>query len=270
MFEWKNIFRGMLIGTSDLIPGVSGGTIAVILGIYDRLIEAISGFFTKEWKKHLGFLIPLGIGVGIVFMLLSRVIDWLLTNYPQPTHFFFLGLIIGIIPYLLKEIDFKTNFTAKHYSILIVSAILIGATAFLKPDTQLNIESLTLLTAIGLFFSGWLGSMAMLLPGISGSFILLLIGVYGTAINALKTFNLPILIVIGAGVAVGFIISSKVIRFLLSKFRVVTYAVIIGLVLGSIVVIYPGITADMFLLVLSVLALALGLFTAVTLGKKEH
>lgn len=269
MFEWKNIYRGFLIGASDLIPGVSGGTIAVILGIYDRLIEAISGFFSKDWKKHIGFILPLGIGIGVTLLLLSRVIDWLLKNLPQPTFFFFLGLIIGVIPFLLSEVDFRNNFTTSHYVILLISAILIALTAFLKPDEGVTIiETLHIRSAIGLFFAGWLGSMAMLLPGISGSFVLLLIGVYATAINALSTFNLPIIAVIGSGVIVGFIVSSKVIRYLLHHFHTMTYAVIIGLVIGSTVVIFPGVAENMMLLVLSVATFALGLTTAVTLGKK--
>src|SRR5699024_5672036 len=87
--EWKNIYRGLLMGASDVIPGVSGGTIAVLLGIYDRLIAAINGFFSKEWKKHLTFLIPLGIGMATAVLLLSRVIEWLFNHYPAPTNFFF-------------------------------------------------------------------------------------------------------------------------------------------------------------------------------------
>src|SRR5690625_3791444 len=95
--EWKNIYRGMIMGISDVVPGVSGGTIAVILGIYDRLIAAINGVFTKEWRKHLAFLIPLAIGVGLAIFLFSHLMNWLLENYERPTFYFFLGLIIGIL-----------------------------------------------------------------------------------------------------------------------------------------------------------------------------
>lgn len=87
--EWRNIYRGLLMGATDLVPGISGGTIAVLLGIYDRLIAAISGIFSKEWKKHIGFLIPLGLGMVIAIFLLASLIEWLFEHYPGPTQFFF-------------------------------------------------------------------------------------------------------------------------------------------------------------------------------------
>ncbi len=107
MIEWRNILKGMTMGISDLIPGVSGGTIALVLGIYQRLIAAINGLFTKEWKKHLVFLMPLVLGIIVALLSISHLIEWLLVAYPQPTFFLFLGLIIGIIPTLLKDIDYR-------------------------------------------------------------------------------------------------------------------------------------------------------------------
>lgn len=264
--EWKNIYRGIVMGISDLIPGVSGGTIAVILGIYDRLLDAISGFFSKEWKKHIGFLVPLGIGVGAALLLLSKLIDYLLSHYFEPTQFFFLGLIIGILPLLIKQVDVKRNFKAQHVVLLIIAAALVASMAFFSPDKMGEpITSLSsVLTGVGLFLAGWLGSMAMLLPGISGSFVLLLLGVYPTAINALSTLNFPIIAVIGAGVIVGFIFSSKAIRYLLAHFSHMTYAVIIGLVIGSIAVVFPGLPTSIGFILSSILTFIAG-FSVVTI-----
>ena len=258
--EWKNIYRGILMGISDLIPGVSGGTIAFILGIYDRLLESISGFFSRDWKKYLGFLVPLGIGIVITLLLFSRVIEYLLEQHYEATQFFFMGLIIGVIPYIMKQAEVKKNFTARHLIILVVIGAALAVTAFIPTEEDLApITSLTLPIFFLLFFSGWLASMAMLLPGISGSFILLLLGVYSTAINALSTLNIPVVLAIGAGVIVGFIVSSKAIQYLLEHFTYVTYAAIIGLILGSLFVVFPGFSADSTTLITSLVTFALGL-----------
>jgi len=258
--EWKNIYRGILMGISDLIPGVSGGTIAFILGIYDRLLESISGFFSRDWKKYLGFLVPLGIGIVITLLLFSRVIEYLLEHHYEATQFFFMGLIIGVIPYIMKQAEVKKNFTARHLIILVVIGAALAVTAFIPTEEDLApITSLTLPIFFLLFFSGWLASMAMLLPGISGSFILLLLGVYSTAINALSTLNIPVALAIGAGVIVGFIVSSKAIQYLLEHFTYVTYAAIIGLILGSLFVVFPGFSADSATLITSLVTFALGL-----------
>ncbi|MEB1808045.1 MAG: DUF368 domain-containing protein [Bacillaceae bacterium] len=270
MFEWKNIFRGMMIGISDLVPGVSGGTIAVILGIYDRLIAAISGFFSRKWKDYLGFLIPLAIGAILAVFLLSRLIKWLLEFYPQPTYFFFLGLIGGIIPYLFSKIDYKNTFKPAHYLVLVVSSIAIGSTIFfVERESQTIIETVTASSGLVFFFSGWIASMAMLLPGISGSFVLLLLGVYHSVIHAVAELNLLIIVIVGAGVGVGLIVSSKIIRFLLKTLPVFTYAFIIGMVIGSIVVIFPGIENNIMLLIVSIITFIAGFFVATFFGKME-
>ncbi|MBU8905505.1 DUF368 domain-containing protein [Desertibacillus haloalkaliphilus] len=270
MFEWKNILRGMMIGASDLVPGVSGGTIGVILGIYDRLIEAISGFFSRRWKQYLGFLIPLGIGAVLAILLLSRLIKWLLEFYPQPTYFLFLGLIAGIVPYLLRQVDYKNNFRLHHYFVLLLAGALIASTLFFRQsDESMVIETLNTSSALLLFFSGWIASMSMLLPGLSGSFVMLLLGVYATVINALATLNLPIIFVVGCGVAVGLVISSKLIRMLLKTMPVFTYAAIIGMVIGSVFVIFPGIEQNILLLIISLLTFVAGFYVATFFGKNE-
>jgi putative membrane protein len=260
--EWKNIYRGFLMGISDLIPGVSGGTIAFILGIYDRLLLAISGFFSREWKRHLGFLLPLGLGIGLTLLVFSRFIDFLLSDYPKPTYFFFLGLIIGVVPYISRQAGVRKNFKLGHFLLLLAVGAVLASTAFIKPVETHVITSLTLQNTVGLFFAGWAGSMAMLLPGVSGSFILLLLGVYATAINALSTLNVPVIVVIGTGVIVGFIVSSRVIHYLLKKFTHIMFAIIIGLIIGSIFVIYPGIPESGTSFVMSVIALITGLLVA--------
>lgn len=260
--EWRNIYRGFLIGITDLIPGVSGGTIAFILGIYDRLLLALSGFFSRDWKKHLSFLLPLALGIGTTLLLFSKVIDFLLTDYPKPTGFFFLGLIIGIVPLVSRQAEIRKNFKIHHFLLLIVVGVALASAAFVNPVESGVITSLTMQNTVGLFLAGWAGSMAMLLPGVSGSFVLLLLGVYATAINALSTLNFPIIVVIGAGVLVGFFVSSRAIHYLLHTFKHAMYAIIIGLIIGSVFVIYPGIPESGTPFVMSVIALITGLIVA--------
>lgn len=258
--EWKNLYRGLIMGISDLIPGVSGGTIAVVLGFYDRLLEAISGFFSKDWKRYLGFLVPLALGIGLALLLLSRLIHYLLEQHFIPTQFFFMGLIIGVIPYLVKRVDAKRNFQSRHWIIVLVAGVLIGSMAFTNPDRSAEpMTTLSFLSVLGLFFSGWLASMAMLLPGISGSLVLLLLGVYPTAIYALSSLNIALIAVIGAGVAIGFIVSSKAIRYLLARYPIMMYALIIGLIVGSTFVVFPGFASHLGTLLISIVTFGSGL-----------
>lgn len=260
--EWKNLYRGFLMGISDLIPGVSGGTIAFILGIYDRMLISISGFFSREWKKHIGFLLPLGIGMGATIILFSKVISYLLKHYHEPTQYFFLGLIVGVIPFVSKQAGLRKSFKFHHIILMLVVAAGLASTIFIKPADPSLITHLTGKTAVILFFSGWAGSMAMLLPGVSGSFVLLLLGVYTTVITAISDFNIPIILVTGVGIAVGFVVSSKLIRMLLTHFHTGMFAVILGLIIGSIFVIFPGIPESGTPFVMSVVAIITGLIIA--------
>lgn len=257
--EWKNIYRGLLMGISDLIPGVSGGTIAFILGIYDRFLLAISGIFSRDWRRHLGFLLPLALGMGFAILAFSRVIDYLLENHYEPTQFFFLGLIIGVFPFIAKQADVKSNFDVKHIGVLILVGGLLASMAFIQTNEEAVISSFTAGTYVRLFFSGWLASMAMLLPGISGSFVLLLIGAYSTIISALSDLNLPVIMAVGAGAALGFILSSKAIAYLLLQFPHMTFAIIMGLIAGSVFVVFPGLPNSPLALILCIITFVCGL-----------
>ncbi|WP_174734389.1 undecaprenyl phosphate translocase family protein [Mesobacillus harenae] len=270
MFEWRNIFKGMMIGASDVVPGVSGGTIALLVGIYERLIEAINGVLTKEWKKHVIFLVPVGIGVGLAILTLSHLLSWLLEAFPQPTFFFFLGLILAIIPVLMVEADYKQTFGGIHYLLLLIAAIAVAATGLVGDEQAAIMTNLAWKDYLFLFFAGWLASSAMILPGISGSMVLLLLGAYVTVIDAIKSFNMPIIIIVGLGIVVGLLLTSKLIRYLFNHYRTATYAVVTGFVVGSIFVVYPGWPADGLLMVISIIALVCGYAAAYLLGKAER
>ncbi|MFG6150449.1 DUF368 domain-containing protein [Halobacillus sp. B23F22_1] len=268
--KWKNIYRGMLMGASDVVPGVSGGTIAVVLGIYDQLIEAVNGFFSREWKKHLKFLLPLGIGIGTSILLLANLIEWLFEHYPGPTQFFFLGLIIGIVPYLTHKADVKHQFEGKHYGILLIGALLVASMAVFQTSEGEAMTNLSLASYIGLFFSGWLASSAMILPGISGSFLLLIIGMYSTIISGISNLRLDIILVVGLGILIGILVMSKIIKFFLENYTSATFSLIIGLVVGSVFVIFPGVPESGLMWGVSIVTFVGGLAAAWLLGRVEY
>lgn len=259
------------MGASELIPGVSSGTIALLLGIYDDLIASINGLFTKHWAKQLPFLIPLGIGIGSALLLLSKGMTWLLTNYTEPSYFLFLGIIIGVIPFLFREADAARTFTGKHYALLGLGLIVIASLVFVKdPNHASVIEEMNTSTYALLFVSGFLASAAMILPGISGSMVFLILGVYPTVLNAIGDFHFDRIVVIGLGIAIGIVLMSRLMHFFLSSYLRGTYAIIIGAVIGSLAVVFPGFAEETSMLIWSVVAFALGLFIAYILGKIEY
>lgn len=274
-FKWINILKGFAMGTSDLVPGVSGGTIALLLGIYNQFIASISGIFSRRFWPSFTFLIPIIIGMLLAMGSLSNLFNYLLSQHHIPTMFFFGGLIIGIVPYLLKISNYKTSFTTKHYMMVIAGiAILIVITLMNNGDKHAG-ETLTLSTGliIKYFIAGMCASSAMLLPGISGSFMLLVFGVYGTVMLAISEVvklnftGLPILLAAGFGVLAGFIISSKIIQYFLTHHKLMTFALIIGFVVGSLFAVFPGLPTNIVMWFVSLVVFIIGFIVSLTLGR---
>ncbi|COW50131.1 integral membrane protein [Staphylococcus aureus] len=274
-FKWINILKGFAMGTSDLVPGVSGGTIALLLGIYNQFIASISGIFSRRFWPSFTFLIPIIIGMLLATGSLSNLFNYLLSQHHIPTMFFFGGLIIGIVPYLLKISNYKTSFTTKHYMMVIAGiAILIVITLMNNGDKHAG-ETLTLSTSliIKYFIAGMCASSAMLLPGISGSFMLLVFGVYGTVMLAISEVvklnfaGLPILLAVGFGVLAGFIISSKIIQYFLTHHKLMTFALIIGFVVGSLFAVFPGLPTNIVMWFVSLVVFIIGFIVSLTLGR---
>ncbi|HCZ9876911.1 TPA: DUF368 domain-containing protein [Staphylococcus aureus] len=274
-FKWINILKGFAMGTSDLVPGVSGGTIALLLGVYNQFIASISGIFSRRFWPSFTFLIPIIIGMLLAMGSLSNLFNYLLSQHHIPTMFFFGGLIIGIVPYLLKISNYKTSFTTKHYMMVIAGiAILIVITLMNNGDKHAG-ETLTLSTSliIKYFIAGMCASSAMLLPGISGSFMLLVFGVYGTVMLAISEVvklnftGLPILLAVGFGVLAGFIISSKIIQYFLTHHKLMTFALIIGFVVGSLFAVFPGLPTNIVMWFVSLVVFIIGFIVSLTLGR---
>ncbi len=236
--------KGIIMGIANIIPGVSGGTIAVGLGIFDKLINSINNFF-KEPKKQLPFLIPLGLGMVFGILAFSGIISFGLTNYSFATNMFFVGLVISSVPLIYtgaKEKNFKPIF----YIYAIIGFLIVVLLAQLEKQ---GIDSTT--SSVGyikLLVAGAVASSAMVIPGISGSFMMILLGVYNTllvSLDQLKNWlmnpsdtailieSLKVLIPLGIGIVLGVVIISKLIEFLFERYHSQTYLVILGLIFGS-------------------------------------
>ncbi len=236
----KKIIAGIAVGIANVIPGVSGGTIAVVFGVYSDLIGAAS-LDIKTIKANFKIYLCLFGGMGLGAILFARLFRLVYEKFPIQTNFFFVGLIVGsifIIFDLVRKKEKESSFTKVSkivwffigLSIMLALYFSKGATA----SSTAAIETLSLGNFILLFLIGFAGAAAMVIPGISGSFILLILGAYYTVIKAITDLNIPVLIPIGLGVLAGFILSARLISFLMEKFPKITYAFILGLVAGSI------------------------------------
>ena len=264
----KLIYYGALMGISNIIPGVSAGTIALIVGIYDELLVSVRDFFSPKIKRTLPFIIPLAIGVVGGILAFSWLISWLLTNAFEPVQFFFLGLILGVLPFLFREAEAKETFRFIHIVLLLaVVSLVMLMNVFAPEEGARTAYELTVQSGFWLFTAGIFASMSLLLPGLSGATVLLMFGVYGSAINALLTIDVPVILILVAGIGIGFIVSSRVIAYVLFNHRTLTYTVIIGLLIGSLTIVFPGISGQFGLMILSLLTFAGGFAIAFRLGK---
>lgn len=243
----KLYLKGFAMGTADVVPGVSGGTIALISGIYDELVKTVGSFDHKFLKILLSFnlkeifkaangrfLVPLGIGIISSILLMARVMHFLLDNYPIYTWSLFFGLILASIIYILKTVE------EVRHPLNIVSLVLGTIIGYLVV-TLLPVE--TPETFFAVFLAGFIGICAMILPGISGSFILLILGKYYFITSMLKNpfagDHLIYILTFCSGCAVGLLSFSKFIDFLLQKFHGVTMCILIGFMVGSLRKIWP-------------------------------
>ncbi|MFC3419460.1 DUF368 domain-containing protein [Salinicoccus hispanicus] len=276
MIRWVNIFKGFLMGICELIPGVSSGTMALLLGIYDEFIGAISRIVTKDYKKAILFLLPLVVGMGIAVLTLTSLIEYLLDRHMVPTHWFFIGLVLGVVPMMLRISNYRVKFRSSHYILVFLAVALLFSIGLIRGDeTPPENLVVTMPLLIKMFFSGILASMTMLLPGISGSLVLLILGSYSIviySINQLKAFNLeilPVLIAVGSGIVLGLLLASRVIQYMLSHYTYLTYALILGLVMGSVFAIYPGLPETALSWIMTVMAAIAGFTISWFMGTRN-
>ena len=270
------MLKGAVFGVANIIPGVSGGTIALTMGIYEDFISSISNFFNKP-KKSLKFLLPFGIGAALSILLMSKLISFCLDKFPFPTTLFFVGLILGGVPMLTKKVK-KKKIKPTNLGIATLTFSIVMTMFFMKSGNNfVNLVNPNLLMYLVLGLVGMIAAATMIIPGVSGSFVLMLLGFYEPIVNTvgdLTNFsnlahNLLILAPFGLGVLVGIILIAKLIEFLFKKYEVPTYYAILGFVIASIITLILGAISTKLAfihIIVGLITLAIGTFAGYKLG----
>lgn len=253
MKGFLNIIKGIFIGAGAIVPGVSSGVLCVIFGIYEKLLDAVLNFF-KDIKQNVKFLFPIVLGVGIGVLIFSNALNYVLYEFPTQTKSIFIGLIIGTIPSLLKEVNEKEKFHPQNLIYLLI-ALGIGIISVILENRISIIRDIGDINIFYLVICGAMMSLGIIVPGVSSTIILMLLGVYPVYLQSIATINLPVLIPMGIGLLLGSIIVMKITKRLLEKYYAKTFYSIIGFTIGSIFVLFPqGMTdSEMFLSVLCIL-----------------
>lgn len=278
----KDVLKGVVIGVANAIPGVSGGTMMVSMGIYDNIIYCITHLF-KQLKKSILTLLPYFIGMAVGIVGLAFAIQSLYENFPFQTSMIFIGLILGGVPMILKRVK-KEKAGVPHAIVFLIFFIAIIAMQYFGKDGEDVRLVIGVIPLIKLFLVGIIASATMVIPGVSGSMMLMIMGYYNPIMGAITDFvsgivhgdwNLVFtvsasLVPFGIGVVIGIFAIAKLIEFLLEKWEGLTYCAILGLVVSSPVVILMGTALSgisAITVITGLLALGVGGLIALRLGE---
>ncbi len=279
----RSILKGMVIGIANIVPGVSGGTMMVAMGIYDKLIHCITHLFS-EFKKSVMFVLPIGIGMLVAIAASSFVLSEMFENIPIQTNLLFVGLILGGLPAILKKLKGGMPRVGHIITALLFFALVVGTAIIGETEGTAADLSFGLVNVLKLLGTGIIASATMVIPGVSGSMVLMLMGFYQPILDAIKSFftslaamdmdgiltGLGILVPFGIGIVIGVFAIAKLVEIIFKKFPLYAYYAIIGLIVASPFAIYlmgefPAVTA--FSAITGVLALVVGFFVAYKLGE---
>lgn len=277
-----NIFRGMVIGLANIIPGVSGGTMMVSMGIYDKLIMLLT-HFVKKFKEAVQLLIPLAIGMLLAIAVLSKVITKMFEQIPLQTTLLFIGLIIGGLPVIFKRVKGNKVGVPQVIAFAVFFVMVIGLAMMGEGEAASADITLNFLNIVMLFVVGVIAAASMVIPGISGSMIMMILGYYTIIlatisgfIDALKAMDIQamislcgVLVPFGVGVLVGVVAVAKLIEFVLSKYEQTAFWGIIGLIVASpfaILIMMGSVTINFVNVITGILMLAVGFVVAMKLG----
>ena len=237
MNGFLNMIKGIFIGAGAIVPGVSSGVLCVIFGIYEKLLDAILNFF-RDIKGNIKFLFPIALGVGIGVLLFSNILNYLLYDFPIQTKAIFIGLIIGTIPSLIKEVNEKETFKPQNVFYLLI-ALAIGIITVMLENRMHIVSNVDGMSIMYLIMCGAVMSIGIVVPGVSSTIILMLLGTYSVYLQSVANLYLPVLIPMGIGLVLGSIIVMKLTKKLLEKYYAQTFYSIIGFTIASIFVLLP-------------------------------
>lgn len=278
----KILLKGMVIGIANIIPGVSGGTMAVSMGIYDKLIHCLTHLF-KEFKESIKFLLPVLIGAAIALVGLSFVITPAFEHFPLQTNCLFIGLIVGGLPAVWTKVKGKGIKLSYLIPFLVFFVLVVGMAAMGETEGAAADLSFSAGSVIKLFFVGIIASATMVIPGVSGSMMLLLMGYYNPIVASIKSFvealvafdmagilqGCGVLVPMGIGIVFGVFAIAKVIEIVFEKFPMQAYWAIIGLIVASpIAILILGETGVISIVsvLTSIVTLGVGFVIAMKLG----
>ncbi|MBD9152388.1 MAG: DUF368 domain-containing protein [Lachnospiraceae bacterium] len=281
---FKNIIKGMMIGIANIMPGVSGGTLAVSMGIYDKLIHCITHILS-EFKESMKFLLPIFAGAGIALVALTFVIEALFQYYPIPTNLLFIGLIVGGLPPVVTKVKSHKLSFGHILAGLLFFALVVGMAMMGDNGNRQVTLNLGIVPMIKLVLVGIIAAATMIIPGVSGSMVLLILGYYQPIIQQITAFctavitldmagilhGIAILLPFGIGVLIGILGIAKIIEIIFEKYPVYAYCAIIGLIAASPIAIlvcsnFAGFSVSVLLI--SIVTFAAGFGIAIKIGDK--
>ncbi len=246
---FKLILYGIVIGIGAMMPGVSGGALAFILGVYDKLLNAITSFFTcskEKRKEYFIFLTQIGTGIIIGVLTFTRVVEYLYKNYQEPTSFLFIGLVLASLPSIFKE-NKKTFDKKAVFSLIAGMVFMLFFLQFKEPNSELTYvvnQNFSKGYYLKLIFCGLTIASSLIIPGLSGTVLMHLMGEYDNVVSYINSFNIRPLLFIGIGGLLGTVIFIKILNFLFKKHKDSTIYGMMGLITGSVIGMWPGFSKE--------------------------